>query len=95
MVDDPRAKAPVYALLPQSALARAGLALLAFALVVLTFFFVAAAVILCAVAAAVMFVRWWWLSRRLASARGDGAIEGEYTVVERERRAPLGQPRDP
>lgn len=94
MINDPRAKATIYALLPRNAFARAGLALLAFALVVLTFFFVAAAVILCAVAAAVMFVRWWWLSRRLASARGDGAIEGEYTVVERAHRAPFDQPRD-
>ncbi len=94
MVDDARGQAQVHVLLPRSALARAGLALLAFALFALAFFFAVVAVIVCGVAAAVALARWWWLSRKPASARGDGAIEGEFTVVEHMHRAPPDQPRD-
>lgn len=92
MAIDPRGRAPVYGLLPGSALARAGLALLGLSLFVLAFFFVVVAVIVGGVAATVALVRWWWLSRKLASSRGDGALEGEYVIVERTTR--LEEPRD-
>ncbi|GEM_PF-6219308 len=92
MIEDPGAHARAYLLLPRHPLARAGLVLLGFALFVLAFFFVAVALIVGAVIASIALVRWWWRSRKLASARSDGALEGEFIVVERSERAPLGHP---
>lgn len=94
MIENPNARARAYVQLPKSALARAGLALLAFALLVLAFFFVAVMVVVGGVVAAVGLARWWWLSRKTAAvaARNDGAIEGEYTVIRHTERVRFDDP---
>ncbi len=82
----------IYTLLPQSALARAGLALVGLVLLVLGFFFVLAVAVALSVVAAGTLARWWWLARKLAAARGNDLIEGEYVIVERADQARLQEP---
>ena len=71
---------------PRTWLARAAFAVLGVAIAVLAFFFLAVAMVVGAVIALVIAVRWWWLVRKVKAARAaSGPIEGEYTVVDRDR----------
>ena len=71
---------------PNTWLGRAAFAVLGLAIAVLAFFFLAVAVVVGGVIALVIAVRWWWLVRKLKAARAaSGPIEGEYTVVDRDR----------
>ncbi len=92
MVLDPRGGTRIYTLLPQSALARVGLALVGLVLLVLGFFFVLAVAAVLSVVAVGALARWWWLARKLAAPRGDGLIEGEYVIVERAAQVQLEEP---
>jgi hypothetical protein len=67
-------------------LTRIALGVIGIAIAAMAFFFVAVALCVGAAAALVLGVRWWWHTRRLrAAARTHGPIEGEYTIVERDR----------
>ena len=71
---------------PRTWLARAALAVLGLAIAVLAFFFLAVAVMVGAVLAVVVALRWWWVVRKIKAARAaSGPIDGEYTVVDRDR----------
>ena len=66
-------------------LQRAVLAVLAAALAVTAFFFLVFALIAGALIALAVGIRFWWVLRRLrAQAQASAALEGEYTVIERE-----------
>lgn len=93
MAIDPRGREQFHALLPESLVARAVLALLGLVLFVLAFFFVLAVAIILSAVATGALLRWWWLSRKLAPARAGGVIEGEYVVVERTGHERLEKPR--
>ena len=67
-------------------LQRAFFAVTAAGLVVVAFFFLTVALLAAAMLAAFIAVRWWWLVRKLKlKAANEGPVEGEYTIVERER----------
>ena len=52
---------------------------------VAAFFFLAVALAAGAVIALVIGIRWWWVLRGIrARARASEALEGEYSVVERQ-----------
>jgi O-antigen/teichoic acid export membrane protein len=68
------------------ALARVAFAILGVAVAALALFFLTFALIIGAVIALVLAARWWWIMRRARAAhKAAGSIDGEYTVVERDR----------
>ena len=74
------------AVAPRTWLGRAAFAVLGLAIVALAFFFLAIAVVVGSVIALVIAVRWWWLVRKLKAKRAaSGPLEGEYTVLDRDR----------
>jgi predicted lipid-binding transport protein (Tim44 family) len=74
---------------PQSWFARILVTLATVALAIMGFFFLTAALIAGALIALVVGVRLWWTLRKLkrtqaGSGANNGALEGDYQVVERE-----------
>ena len=77
---------------PQSWFARLLLTLAAVALAIVGFFFLTAALVAGALIALVVGVRLWWTLRKVkrapaGAATSNGALDGEFKVVERESTA--------
>ena len=67
-------------------LTRAAFAVLGVAIAALSLFFLTIAIVVGSAVALVVGARWWWVLRRARAARdAAGPIEGEYTVVDRDR----------
>lgn len=79
----------------QSWLARTAFALVGVALLVAAFFFMAFALAAGAIVGSAIAVRWWWRNRNRRGDAGDGVVEGEYVVVERETRVRIEPPQPP
>jgi predicted lipid-binding transport protein (Tim44 family) len=84
---------------PQSWFTRLLLTLTTVVLVIIGFFFLTAALVAGALIALVVGMRLWWTLRKLkrahaGAATGNGALDGEYQVVERESAAPRLPPKN-
>ncbi len=74
---------------PESPIARFGLALVGLVLLVLSFFvglvFLAVGAGLAVLGGIALSVRGWWLRRKGSSPQDDDLVEAEYRVVDRRR----------
>ncbi|NKI34933.1 hypothetical protein HFP89_07125 [Wenzhouxiangella sp. XN79A] len=75
--------------MPESPLARFGLALLGVALLAVSFFvglvFLAVAAGLAILGSIALSIRSWWLGRRGGTRPDDDLVEVEYRIVDRQR----------
>ena len=61
------------------------IAALGMGLAIAAFFFLVFALVAGAIVATVLGIRFWWVMRKLrAQAENTAALEGEYTVIERD-----------